>query len=456
MENKPKKTGRFRRFFLRLLGPSLSQKLIYWLLRKKIDRTPAAFPSDLSRGSDLLFILPADRTEMIFQLETLFAILGKYKNSSAAFVCPAACSPFVSGLKNARVIKFDPNKFLLYSEEFNRVVKDVATKSYDICVMFERQYALPHLYLVGVSRAHLRVGWERGDSAPFLNIRLVSSPVPRENVTLWERNSEAAKILGADIDSKVRWGVQKSTAEEVAQLLSEYKLKKDSALICVDPAGLEDGGCAKEWCADLMKALKESKAGQFYIFGGIEGGKAIADASASASDNNAGSTGNADSKDNKDGADSGKDAKDSKDAPPPFPTLPAMSIPRIAALTAGTDLVITGPGALLGLAQISSSKIIPVLTKEQAAFYCKRNGKIMPVIIPEKPDKETIKTIVKNLKELMAPAPAPTSQPQPSAQTQSAQTQAQQKSDAAQQTQMPLTQESKKMDGGQQQNQNKR
>ncbi|MDR2578533.1 MAG: hypothetical protein LBC70_06980 [Chitinispirillales bacterium] len=366
MDSKTKKNGRFRRFVFRLLGPSMSRAVVRRILRKRIDKSHAAFPADLSRCSDILFILPADRVEMVFQLENLFAILGRYKESSITFVCPAAHTSFVSGLKNARVLKFNPEEFLLYSAEFSRLVKELTVKTFDICVMLEKRYTLAHLYLVGVSRAHLRMGWENvenGGSFPFLNIRLVSTQ--RENVTLWERNLEAAKILNAKTNAGVRWGVQKSTAEEVAKTLSEHKLKKEPALICVDLANLENN-CGREWCAELLKSLKGSSAGQFYIFGGTE-----------------------------------EDNKGFND--PPFPVLPPMSVPRTAALIACTDLVITGAGALLGLAQISSGKIVPVITKEQAEFYCRQSNRISPALFSGKPDGGTVKDVLKNIKTLMTP-----------------------------------------------------
>ena len=369
-DNKTKNTGRFRRTLFRLMGQSMSKMVIHRLLRKKIDRNPAALPSDLNRCSDILFILPVDRVEMIFQLENLFAILGRFKNSNLTFICPAAHSSFVSGMKNVRVIKFNPAEFSLYSAEFNRLVRELTSRAFDICVMLERNYSLAHLYLIGMSRAHLRVGWGDDSAYPFLNIRLVS--VPRENVNLWERNMEAAKILDADTGSNVRWGVQKSTADEVAQLLTEHRLKKDPALVCVDLVSLRSA-CGDEWCAELLKSLKNSNAGHFYIFGGTE------------EENSA-----------------------LKDAP--FPVLAPLSIPKTAALMACTTLVVTGPGALLGLAQISSCRVAPVLTKEQAAFYCKQNSRIMPALFSEKPDAETIKLALRNVRALVASAKTPTPQ----------------------------------------------
>jgi ADP-heptose:LPS heptosyltransferase len=370
-DNKTKNTGRFRRTLFRLMGQSMSKMVIHRLLRKKIDRNPAALPSDLNRCSDILFILPVDRVEMIFQLENLFAILGRFKNSNLTFICPAAHSSFVSGMKNVRVIKFNPDEFSLYSAEFNRLVRELTSRAFDICVMLERDYSLAHLYLIGMSRAHLRVGWGDDSAYPFLNIRLVS--VPRENVTLWERNLEAAKILSAETGSNVRWGVQKSTADEVTQLLNEHRLKKEPALVCVDLASLKTA-CGGEWCADLLKALKSSNVGHFYIFGGTEEENAAM-----------------------------------KDAP--FPVLAPMSIPKTAALLACTTVVITGPGALLGLAQISSCRIVPTLTKEQAALYCKQNNRIMPALFAEKPDAETVKQIQKNVRILVASATQSAAQP---------------------------------------------
>jgi ADP-heptose:LPS heptosyltransferase len=367
MDSKTKKTGRFRRLLLRLMGPSVSKMVICRVLRKRINKSPAMLPGGLSRGSEILFILPADRVEMIFQLENLFAILGRYRDSNLTFVCPAPHSSFVSGLKNVRVIKFDPAEFSLYSAEFNRLIREMAAKSFDICVMLERRYTLAHLYIAGMSRAHMRIGWDDGNSFPLLNIRLVS--VQREGVTLWERNLEAAKILGANAGSKVRWGVQKSTAEEVAQMLNDQKLKKDPALICVDAASLQ-GNCGREWCAELLGALRGSKAGRFYIFGGSE-----------------------------------EENKSIKEAP--FPILPSMSVPKTAALMACTDLVITSAGALLGLSQISACKIVPVVTKEQAGTYCRQSSRIMPVIFSEKPDAECVWAVQKNIKTLMAQDPKP-------------------------------------------------
>jgi ADP-heptose:LPS heptosyltransferase len=311
----------------------------------------------------MLFILPADRVEMIFQMENLLSILGRYKNSNITFICPAAHVPLVNTLRDARVMKFDPAEFSLYSAEFNRLVAELSVKSFDICVVLERNCTLAHLYLAGLSRAHLRVGWDTGHSYPFLNIRLVASE--REDASLWERNFEAAKLLDADLESRLRWGVQKSAAEEVVRLLNENKLKKDPAIICLDLAALESG-YGKEWCAELMKALKNAYGpGQFCVFGGMEG-----------------------------------DAQTVKDSP--FPILPPMSITKTAALISCTDMLVTGFSPVFGLAQISSkSRIVPILSKIQAAQYCKKNERIKPVIFSDKPGQEDIRAVVRNIKELL-------------------------------------------------------
>jgi ADP-heptose:LPS heptosyltransferase len=364
MTDKTKKIGRFRRLLLRVAGPKLSQWFILQRLRKKIDGSPAALPTDLSRCTEILFILPTDRLDMIFQMESLLAILGRYKNSNTTFICPTAHVPFVSTIKNVKLMKFSPSEFALYGAEFNRLVAELSVKSFDICVMLEQRYTLAHLYLAGLCRAHLRIGWDSGNSYPFLNIRLVAAE--REGCSIWDRNLEAAKILEADVESRPRWGVQKSAAEEVAQLLSDNKLKKDPALICIDLASLE-ASCGKEWCIEMMRALKGTYGmGQFCVFGGME-----------------------------------EDNQPPKEAS--FPILPPMSITKTAAMISYTDLVIAGFGPMFGLTQISSkSKMVPVLSRDQHAKYCKKNERIMPVVFSDKPGQEDIRTIVRNIKEILS------------------------------------------------------
>jgi len=371
MADKTKNTGRVKRFLLRLIWPKMSQWVILQLLRKKIDGSPAALPADLSRSTEILFILPADRLDMIFQMENLFAIIGRYKNSNLTFVCPTAHVPFVNTLKNVRLIKFNPAEFSIYGAEFNKLVAELSVKSFDICVMLERRHTLAHLYLAGLSRAHLRVGWDTGNSYPFLNIRLVATD--REGVSEWERNLDAAKILEADVESRPRWGVQKSAADEVAQLLSENKLKKEPALICVDLATLESA-CGKDWCAELMKTLKNTYGlGRFYVSGGME-----------------------------------EDNAPPKEAP--FPILPPLSIPKTAALISYTDVIIAGFGPMFGLSQISSkSKMVPILSKDHHAKYCKKNERIMPVVFSEKPGQDDIKAVVRNIKEILSRTIQPSS-----------------------------------------------
>jgi ADP-heptose:LPS heptosyltransferase len=364
MADKTKNTGRFKRLLFRLLGPALSQWVVMQLLRKKIDWSPAALPADLSRSAEILVILPADRLDMIFQMENLYAVIGRYKDSNLTFVCPAAHVSFVNSLKNARLMKYNPAEFQLYSAEFKRLVAELAVKSFDICVMLEQRHTLAHLYLAGLSRAHLRVGWDvaAGSSYPFLNIRLVAA---KADASVWERNLAAARILEADVESRPRWGVQKSAAEEVAKVLSEKKLKKDPALVCIDLFSME-AVCGKEWCAELMKALKSAYgAGQFCVFGGMDEDNAVI-----------------------------KDAQ--------FPVLPPMSIPKTAALIAYTDLVIAGFGPMFGLTQISTkSKVIPVLSKGDADKYCKKNERVAPVVFADKPGAEDIKAVVRNVRDLL-------------------------------------------------------
>jgi len=363
MNKKAKNIGRFKRTALKVIGPSLSKMVLSWRLRRKIDKSPVTLPSATSRSSDFFIILPQDRTEMIFQLENLFSILGKYRDSKITFLCPAAHASFVIGLKTAAVIKYTPEDLTMFSARFNEIVKELSNRAFDICVNLEKEYNMALLYFIGLSRAHMRIGWESsGCDYPFLNIKIKSSQKSGSN--LWERNAELAKLLGAYTDSKMRWGVPKAATEEVAALLSERKLKKDPALICIDVASLESD-YGKQWCSELKEALKAQQKGHFYVFGGLEGEK--------------------------------YDFANEK-----FAVMPPLSITRTAALIAYTDLVVTGRGALLGLAQISSCKIIPVLNNEQCAVYCKRNNRILPALFDKKPDGETIWQIVKNIKTLIA------------------------------------------------------
>ena len=363
MNEKAKKIGLFKRAALKLLGPSLSKMVLSWRLRKRIDKSPIALPSSTNRSSEFFIILPQDRTEMIFQLENLFSILGKYKDSKITFLCPTAHASFVIGLKTAAVIKYLPSEFSIFSAQFNEVVKELSNRAFDICINLEKQYNIALLYLIGLSRAHIRIGWEdSGGTYPFLNLKIKTSKLSGNN--LWERNAELSKLLGAYTDSKMRWGVPKAAADEVAALISERNLKKEPALICIDVASLEND-YGKQWCGELKEALKAQKNGHFYVFGGLEG--------------------------------ESHEFTNEK-----FAVMPPLSITRTAALIAYTDLVITGHGALLGLAQISNCKIIPVLNREQCAVYCKSNERISPALFNNKPDSETIWQIVKNIKTLTA------------------------------------------------------
>ncbi|MCL2689095.1 MAG: hypothetical protein FWE57_04525 [Chitinispirillia bacterium] len=363
MNEKAKKIGRFKRIGLKALGPSLSKMVLSWRLRKRLDKTPVALPSDTNRSSSFFIILPQDRTEMIFQLENLFSILGRYRDSKITFLCPTANASFVIGLKTATVVKYEPLELSIFNAQFYDVVKELSNQAFDICVNLEKQYNIALLYFIGLSRAHMRIGWEScGGSYPFLNVKIRSSQKHESN--LWDINAELSKLLGAYSDSKVRWGVPKAAAEEVAALISERKLKKEPALICIDVASLESD-YGSQWCGELKEALKAQANGQFYVFGGLEG-------------------------------------ESHEFANEKFAVMPPLSITRTAALIAYTDLVITGRGALLGLAQISSCKIIPILDKEYCALYCKRNERILPVLLDKKPDGETIWQIVKNIKTLTA------------------------------------------------------
>ncbi|MDR0305424.1 MAG: hypothetical protein LBI42_01160 [Chitinispirillales bacterium] len=362
MNKNAKKIGRFKRLGLRLIGPALSKMVLSWFLSKKIDKSKLALPADINRSSNIFIILPQERTEMIFQLENLFSMLGKYRDSKVTFLCPAAHVSFVIGLKNATVIKYIPQELALYNEPFYQTRKEISRCAFDICINLEKRYNICLAYFCALSRAHLRMGWEEAGTYPFLNVRL--KPASGGGSNLWERNTVFAKLLGAYTDSKVRWGVPKAATEEVAQLLAKHKLKREPALICVDLANLEKR-FGKPWCGELIRELKKSGAGQFYIFGGLEG------ESVSFTEE-------------------------------PFPCLPPLSITRTAALIAVTDFVITGKGALLGLSQVSYCKIIPVVNSEQAALYCKSSNRISPALFSEKPDSSTVRLVLKNLRTLIS------------------------------------------------------
>lgn len=359
MNKKSKKIGSKRRVLVRALGPERSKMIFSWVLRKKLKNKIMEIPTELHKCAHVLIILPQDRFELVFQLENLLSILSLYKTRKITLLCPSQNSSFFRGLQGITVQEYTTEEMQLYSFQWKTLIKEFEGV-FDICINLQKEENLDLLYLVGLCKIPIRIGYGQAGDYPFHNIRLKNSPDPNSNVS--ERNKIIANYLGAPGKKRFEWGVSKTTSEEVRQLLKDLKMVKGAFLTGIDLNSLETY-CGKEWCEDLISTLQQHATGQFYIFGGIEGKN----------------------------PDMGDDA---------FSIMPPLSVPRTAALIKQTDLIITSKSVLLGLAQLSSCPIAAVLNNEDFSRFCRENSRITQISFSRHQKDEALTQITELFKQL--------------------------------------------------------
>ncbi len=355
MIKKAKRIGRIRRTVLNILGPDRTKMILSWHLRKSFKQSTVSFPH--FNSSKILINLPLSRLELIYQLENLLALLSRFKESEVKLLCPASAVSFFGGLPNIHIIDYIEEEMKFFSYQWNSISKEIK-EQFDLVINLEKSPSMPLLYLLGTSRAPVRIGYEQAGDYPFINIRLKNA---NGTAGLAERNKVIANYLGAAKSGKLKWGVSKTTTEEIKQLLKEHGLRSSTVLIGIDFHSIE-AAYGAEWARTLMDSFTNRLSGQCYLFGGLEEEhyqtrvveKAI--------------------------------------------QLPPQSVPRTAALIATTDLIITAKSLILGLTQLSSTRMVAVLTEQEAALYCKSSESVKPVIIA-KPDHNSLKLITEAVLE---------------------------------------------------------
>jgi ADP-heptose:LPS heptosyltransferase len=357
------RSGRFARFFFRLLGPARGRKMLAGRVASRIaDLLPFSFPLDPDRFKRILVILPGKRLQVLHQLRNLAELKAYFKNAAFTVLVEELSVSLVNLIDGLTVVDYAYNEKKLFSaafKQFTREFHDIV----DLCFLLTRDEDLPLLYLAGMTAAPIRIGYGGAGGSPFLNIHL--NPSPQRNY-LSDWNCAMAEILSAKRARQARWAVARETVAEIDFMWKEMHVDPRSRLVGVD-AEFAAHRFGKEWAESFVKALIPIAKGGLYLY----------------------------AKDN--------DRESVMEWMSQFklPVVHSLAIPQIAALISRSALIITGNTLLFGLAILLESEVVGLFNGDQVAEYCPFGPHIRAVVFERTPDANTIDHVAVAATELL-------------------------------------------------------
>jgi ADP-heptose:LPS heptosyltransferase len=358
-------------FLSSMLPGSARLSLLSWLVQRRYDAPGIVFPFGFSTPPKILVLLPEDPLAALHQVSGLVALAARFRDARITVLCQRLVTPFFRMLTAVNdFIEYDCRQRYLFSKDFTRIGKAINNERYDMCVMLDNDPPMALLYLCGQSAAAVRIGFAEtggvGSGYPFLNMQVKPS---QRCAYSTDRGLLLASMLGAQVQTKMRWSVAKDSIAEVNLLLGEMKIDPSSRLVGID-AGYFLRVFGAQWTQSLIEKLQDlwrDKSSSVpattrwtcYLFSYEE-----------------------------------PDEKTSewlgRHGLPVFSNLTAS---RCAALVNKSGFVVAGATVLFELADVLRRPVIGILTDSQFDAYCRESETTRGLRYSKRPDQSTIDTV---------------------------------------------------------------
>ncbi len=358
MEEKKK----FRPLFYYLtkcMSKSWRLTFVKYLVYRKCGSYILNLPDDLSAVKNILFILPEDPLDALYQVTNIVSIIHHFQKQHKAqvvFLCEKRVAPYFKHFQNISALyEYNMDDRYLYSRDMLELQRLLIKEYIDICLFLERDPDLSLLYLTGQIQAKVRVAYRDTGSFPFFNLHIQTGN-PGKHKT--EQNNIMATSLGAEIHDDLHWSITKETVEEIVVMLKQSSIAETEWLGGID-VGLFYTGFGKNWTEELINCLAafDNKTWYLYVSGTPEHSFI-----------------------------QWLRARHM----PVFTNLPPS---RLAALLYKSNCIISGKGIFFELANLLQRPAVGVFKENELRQYCRSGSQSTSVSFIKTPDETTISEI---------------------------------------------------------------
>jgi ADP-heptose:LPS heptosyltransferase len=365
MEQKAKKTGRFRRWVLKIAGPKRTIGILTYSLTHRYKVPGFSLPDNVETAKTILLIVPSTTLDAVHQIGTMLSFVSSFRQAKVILLCDTTVAPVARNLPGVEIVEYELQDCLLFSKQMTGLA-NLFHNTVDICVVLDHAPALPILYLAGQTCAPVRAGYGEAGSFPFLNYR-----VNPTGTYIADWNMALARFLGAKPMAKIKWSVKKESLEEIRHSLHESGIRQGGPLIGLDLFYL-DRTYGRTWTENLVASLEKIAPHSMYICSG---------------DTTGGVSG---AWDQRFGA----------------RIYQGLSISKLAALISCSHLIIAGNSTLFALSALLEVPLIGLFNTADFPRYCPRSPRITAVTFDGEPDLGSIDAVAGTVRKLTTPAAA--------------------------------------------------
>lgn len=316
----------------------------------------------------MLFILPEDTLDALYQVENVVALREHFSQASVSFLCRAEVAEYFRSIApEASFVDYQLEDRYLHSPVFAAFGISFAHEHFDLCFLLERKPHMALLDIVGKTGARVRIGYDGSCEYPFINY--VVRPSAGESQVQY--NCAMARSMGLKIGKRPRLVVAREAVQGVNRLLRDIGVDAARPFLAIDSGGLIER-YGTEWTALLVSALLEGPTAAVCAMGSApeaDGEQVRPIASAGAK------------------------------------IVPSLPVPRCAALLSRAECVVAPHTVLLRMATLLGKPSVAVLPDTDVRRYAPKHP-CTAVPCAENPDREMIGRIVSEVRR-MCPAPAP-------------------------------------------------
>ncbi len=356
---KKKKVRPFLYYITKCLSKKWRIKFVKYLVFRKCGAYVLNLPDDLSAVKNILFVLPEDPLEALYQVVNIVSIMNHFQKvhkAQAVFLCEQKVAPYFKNFHGvSSLFEYSVEQRYLFSPDILELQKLLIKEYIDICLFLEQNPDLSLLHLVGQIQAKVRVAYRGTDSFPFFNLHIQPS---NRIIHRTEQNNVMAKALGAKIHDDLHWSVTKETVEEILVMLKQSSIRETEWLGGIDAQHFYYT-FGSNWTEELIDNLSKQNKRTWYLY--------VANIPAPSFINW---------------------LKTRK--MPVFTDLPPS---RLAALLHKSDCIISGKCMFFELANLLQKPAIGVFKENELHYYCKMTSQSTGIPYVKKPDEKTIAEI---------------------------------------------------------------
>jgi ADP-heptose:LPS heptosyltransferase len=157
----------------------LSFRFKIWILRvlSKYSVNFMEFNSALQGVKNILVIMPDTLADNLLLQKVLMSLKTHYNGCNLEVVCRQDFREIIESNEFVdRGIFYLKDEFTFFTPSLKKMCKHIRKQRYDACYLLDYSQNLVKLFIAGISRAAVRIGFDKAAVAPFINIRIKPDP----------------------------------------------------------------------------------------------------------------------------------------------------------------------------------------------------------------------------------------------------------------------------------------